>query len=343
MPILLYASNGNADHSKFESTDELLNYIKNYPNVLTKQNKSRSIDTPNIQAFKSAVAVIPSDGLLIDRFNAIQAAIKAYHKLTEEERLTVQTEIEALNKAIADYNELVNGLNQDHENSVPFLPVAGKYPRSLFSKWDTEYTEKWVKSTEKITLENYKVDKTWWSHLLGLPSYDQEKQPFVSYNAIQAVKASDLIGSSDEISKRLAVGKADLPAFKDFYEENKAADKTVFLFRFYQGEFMAQEATLFAYEKNFLGIYETNKKDTNAYFFQTDVNLNFDIIDITYQKGDTFTTIPVVSKPIDIVPDPTPPIITTPDFKDFWRYGAAIIGGLALIGILAKIINKGAR
>lgn len=276
LPILLYASNGNADHSKFESTDELLNYIKNYPNVCPDE-------------------LDPLSDLIITG------------------------------------------------GSSPSELVAGKYPTNLFSKWDKEYTEKWVKSTEKITLENYKVDKTWWSHLLGLPSYDQEKQPFESYNAIQAVKASDLIGSSDEISKRLAVGKADLPAFNDFYEENKAADKTVFLFRFYQGEFMAQEATLFAYEKNFLGIYETNKKDTNAYFFQTDVNLNFDIIDITYKKGYTFTTIPVVFKPIDVVPDPTPPIITTPDFKDFWKYGLSIMGGLALIGILAKIIEKGAR
>lgn len=349
LPVLLYASNGNADKSEFASTEELLNYIKSYPNVCPdeldplKADKSRATNAANVQAFKSAVAAIPSDGLLIDRFNAIQAAIKAYHKLTEEERLTVQTEIEALNKAIADYNELVNGLNQDHENSVPFPPalVAGKYPRSLFSKWDTEYTEKWVKSTEEIKLKDFKVDKKWWQHIFG--GVTMTETDFGKLQAIQSVSDADLKGTDAEISKRLAVGKADLPNFKAYYDEAKKADKTVFLFRFYQSEYKAQTATLARTRQNWAGFWKYEEIDSNAYFFQTDVNLNFDIIDITYQKGVTYTTIPVVFKPIDIVPNPTPPIITTPDFKDFWKYGLSIMGGLALIGILAKIIEKGAR
>lgn len=265
LPILLYASNGNADCSRFESTEELLNYLKNFPNICPP-------------------------------------------------------ELDPIGK-------------KSQAN------VADKYPSFLFSKYDTEYTEKWVKSTETIKLENYKVDGKWWQKLLGL--WELDRQPFEKFSAIQPVKASDLQGSTDEISKRLAVGKADIPAFMQFYEDNKA-DKTVFLFRFYQGEFIAQEATLYAYEKDLLG-YEMRKKDSNAYFFQTDVNLNFDIIDITYQKGETVTTIPVVSKPVDIVPDPTPPIITMPDGEEFWQYGVGIIGGLLGVMLLTKIIEKGVR
>ena len=37
------------------------------------------------------------------------------------------------------------------------------------------------------------------------------------------------------------------------------------------------------------------------------VNLDFDIIDVTFTKDFKDTVIPVVSSPIDVVPSPTPP------------------------------------
>ncbi len=104
---------------------------------------------------------------------------------------------------------------------------------------------------------------------------------------------------------------------------------------------MAQEATL-VQTKSTLGIWRVEPIDTNAYFFQTDVNLNFDIIDVTYTKGKTSTTIAAVMNPIDVIPNPTPPIITTPDSNDeFWQYGVEMIAALATVEIIATIINKG--
>ncbi len=126
LPILLYADNGYADKSKFESTEELLNYVKNYPKVCPpeldplhdKNIKNRSVKTDNVQAFKAAVSVIPSEGKLEVRFKALNAAIVAYNQLTEEEKQTVQAEKAILEKAIAEYNELVNGYNQDSDHSA---------------------------------------------------------------------------------------------------------------------------------------------------------------------------------------------------------------------------------
>lgn len=48
-------------------------------------------------------------------------------------------------------------------------------------------------------------------------------------------------------------------------------------------------------------------------FFQETVNLDFDIIDLTFVKEDVKTVIPVVMSPIDIVHDATPPVYTKSD------------------------------
>ena len=353
LPILLYADNGYADKSRFESTEELLNYVKNYPKVCPpeldplhdKNIKNRSVKTDNVQAFKAAVSVIPSEGKLEVRFKALNAAIVAYNQLTEEEKQTVQAEKAILEKAIAEYNELVNGYNQDSDHSADIglggllvHLVADKYPASLFSKYDTEYTDVEVSSTEIKTLASYEVDQSWWQHLYGGATVS--KPTFQKLKAIQSVSKDDLKGTDEEISKRLAVGKADLPDFREYYDNAIKNDSTIYLFRFYQSDYVAQEATL-VQTKSTLGIWRVEPIDTNAYFFQTDVNLNFDIIDVTYKKGKTSTTIAAVMNPIDVIPNPTPPIITTPDSNDeFWQYGVGMIAGLAAVAIITKIIER---
>lgn len=275
LPILLYAINGNADKSKFESTEELLNYVKNYPNVCSPE-------------------LDPLQG------------------------------------------QLISGADK------PIELVAGKYPSTLFSKYDTKYTEVKVAASEEIELKEYKVDQNWWGKLLGGGlGWEQTEQPFSSFQAIQAVKSADLIGSEGEICKRLAVGKADLPEFKEFYENNKS-NSTVFLFRYYVSDFIAQEATLYKLDIVFPNKKTIVKQDTNAYFFQTDANLNFDIIDVSFDDGEIVTTIPVIMSPIDVIPNPTPPLITTPDFE-FWKYGVGIICALSGVLIVAIIIDKGTK
>ena len=81
--------------------------------------------------------------------------------------------------------------------------------------------------------------------------------------------------------------------------------------------------------------YALKNTDTNAYFFQETVNLNFDIIDLTFVKDDVYTVIPVAMAPIDVIHDSTAPVKTTPD-KDFdWKKLLKIVlGGLLLILLL---------
>ena len=46
--------------------------------------------------------------------------------------------------------------------------------------------------------------------------------------------------------------------------------------------------------------------------------MDFDIIDVTFSNGRVNTVIPVVSNPIDVVPDAIPPIYTQSDKAPAW-------------------------
>lgn len=99
---------------------------------------------------------------------------------------------------------------------------------------------------------------------------------------------------------------------------------------------IAQEATLL---KENTGVFGNTFKDvdTNAYFFQQTVNLDFDIIDVTFSNGSVDTVIPVVSNPIDVIPDATPPVYTQSDKKPNWWL---IIAALILLVVLILSARK---
>ena len=83
---------------------------------------------------------------------------------------------------------------------------------------------------------------------------------------------------------------------------------------------------------NLQATYALKNTDTNAYFFQETVNLNFDIIDLTFVKDDVYTVIPVAMAPIDVIHDSTAPVNTTSDKNFDWKKLLQIVlGGLLLI------------
>ena len=69
-----------------------------------------------INAFHTAVEGI-SNGTLAERRASIIKAINAYKALSDSEKTAVQTDVDRLNKAIADYNSAVNSYNKDAENA----------------------------------------------------------------------------------------------------------------------------------------------------------------------------------------------------------------------------------
>ncbi len=104
----------------------------------------------------------------------------------------------------------------------------------------------------------------------------------------------------------------------------------------------SQEAREFEFVKDWaiargtFGNY--SELDTNAYIAQMWVQLDFDIIDLTFTKDNVATIIPVVMNPIDIAADADAPVYTTDDIKglSWWQILLAILLVILIIFLLWK-------
>ena len=153
---------------------------------------------------------------------------------------------------------------------------------------------------------------------LGPTELDQN---YKDISPIKIVTEEDM--NSGNIAKNLLIDDSEeaLDEFIDFYNKSLKEDKTVVLFRFAQTDY--ESLPVIAYDwmkgKNLSGSYG---KDT--YIVTESVFLNFDIIELTFNKEGEYTIIPVVSSPVDIYND-----ITIPESQIPWWY--IILGILVLI------------
>ena len=218
--------------------------------------------------------------------------------------------------------------------------INGKYSSKFFDSYDSKFTEVNIKADETYQLTNAVIDKSWWDRLWGYKG-DVTTTTFDNIQAIYPVKDSDMTGSPEDICKRLYISEADYENFKDFYNKNKNLCQT-YLFRYQTSEYIAMEAATWETDNGsfwegdgIIRTYAPDRIDSNNYFFQQTVNLDFDIIDVTFSNGEKDTVIPVVSNPIDVVPDATPPVLTISDEKTDWlkllKIVVAVILGLALL------------
>lgn len=212
--------------------------------------------------------------------------------------------------------------------------VNDKYAACMFESVDEKFTEMNIRRDDNMPLKNWVVGSSWWEKLWGIKVNDSEA--FNNIKAIQTVSDSDFTGDAETDCNHLYIGKQDYTEFKRYYDNNKS-DNTIYLLRYQVSDYISQEATLF--EEGSVAWIE---KDTNAYFFQETVNLDFDIIDVTFSTGEKETVIPVVMSPIDVIPDATPPVHTTSDKEDIWdklMKVMYIILGLLLLIVLFPLLQ----
>ena len=207
--------------------------------------------------------------------------------------------------------------------------VNGKYSKYLFETVADKWTDVNITADETFSLTDEIIDKSWWDKFWGLQG-DITTNTFDGISAIYAVKDSDLTGTASEVSQRLFISESDYAEFTNYYNTHKNTS-TVYLFRYQVSDYIAQEATLMKENTSIFGD-SFKKVDSNAYFFQQTVNLDFDIIDVTFSNGEKSTVIPVVSNPIDVVPDATPPVYTTTDEEGLdWLKILKIVVGVILV------------
>ena len=170
-----------------------------------------------------------------------------------------------------------------------------------------------------------------------------------SLSPIYEVDEKDLQGSPAEISERLCVNISDVERIKKAYDEAVKVDgkddeeKRLILFRFATSDYYSKEVDIVSLGTGTLGGDEFI--ENQAYIAQQSVFLDFDVIQLTFNKDGVYTVIPVVADPIDIINDLTPPVDESvggcngcANF-DFGRIFAGIIVFLVVV-ILIKWYTK---
>lgn len=158
---------------------------------------------------------------------------------------------------------------------------------------------------------------------------------------IQILKASDVQGTDREIASKLLINYADVASLKEEYRNAVTVsskddeEKVVVLFRFATSDYYSEAVDIMELGKGFLGSDKYTKDQ--AYIAQESVFFDFDIIQLTFNKDEVYTVIPVVSSPIDIVNDITPPVHVD-DGLDWLKILLAVILLILLIVLLAPIL-----
>ena len=194
--------------------------------------------------------------------------------------------------------------------------VDGRFSSDLFSEVDDEYTDITLSSDDTFELTDQVISQDLWQQIFG-GGYNVDTTNTYTISAIKKVESSDFKQTTAATCEGLYIDESDYEEFKAYYDEAQRNSETVYLFRYYQSPYTSYEVATYARGEGSWTILGTNFGydliDTNSYFMQMWVQLSFDIIDLTFTKGDVSTVIPVVMSPIDIAADGDPPIITNKD------------------------------
>lgn len=217
--------------------------------------------------------------------------------------------------------------------------VADKYSEHLFETYDKDFTEINIKADETFSLTSQMIGRHWWDGLFGLDGEYVAEQANFEGKAIYAVSDTDFKSTTAATCENLLIGEWDFENFKTFYDNAKTNDETVFLFRYYQSEYFSQSATILNRKGSTIyGTYYLDRVYTNAYLAQQQVQLDFDIIDLTFSKGLVNTVIGVIASPIDNFSPITPP--SNYYDNNFWLVGLIMIAILIVFWIVERIITK---
>lgn len=172
-------------------------------------------------------------------------------------------------------------------------------------------------------------------HVTGTNAY--------TMSAIKRVQSSDFKSTQNATCEGLFIDESDYAEFKKYYDAATANKETVYLFRYYQSDYSCYEAVEYKRGKGDWTLLGTQfgyeYVDTNAYFMQMWVQLDFDIIDLTFTKDNVSTVIPVIMSPMDIAADGTPPLITTLDGGlEWWQILLGIIALIFIVWLLIKFL-----
>lgn len=219
--------------------------------------------------------------------------------------------------------------------------INDRFSQSLFESVADGFTDITISADDKFTLTDEIISQSLWQKFVG-GGYKVTGTNTYTVSAIKKVEKSDFKTDKAETCNSLYIDESDYTEFKSYYDKATKKQETVYLFRYYQSDYTSYEAIEYERGKGdwtLLGTeFDYNYIDTNAYFMQMWVQLDFDIIDLTFTKDGVDTVIPVIMSPMDIAADAAPPVITTKNNLQWWQILLGIIAFIFIIWLLIKFL-----
>lgn len=280
----------------------------------------------NISEYDPYADIVDIGGI---KSNALYEYIKNYDKSFNNGKLPIKNgEISAdlFESDIDDYRKMDTqyGKIQQGYSYYDFDADIDLQKLSSWKETDPSFWDNWV---------NWGL----WDAMTG----DIPKEESRTVSPIYTLKDVDLNGTDIEIANRLLIGSKDVSKLKTFYKDaitiNGADDeeKVVILFRFATSDYYSAPVDIIELGKGFLGA--DKHTSGQAYRASESVFFDFDVIQLSFQKDGQHKVIPVVSSPIDIVNDITPPVDMSEELE-WWQILLAILLLIVLLIILWPIM-----
>lgn len=224
--------------------------------------------------------------------------------------------------------------------------INNRFSQGLFESVASSFTDITISEDETFELTDEEISQDLWQKFVG-GGYSVTGTNTYTVSAIKRVESSDFKANKTATCAGLYIDESDYTEFKNYYDKAKNNNETVYLFRYYQSDYTSYEVV--EYERgegnwSILGSqFGYDYVDTNAYLMQMWVQLDFDIIDLTFTKNGVETIIPVIMSPMDIAADAEPPVITNDEPLDWWQVLLIVLVCFLflwlIIAFLPQIVN----
>lgn len=182
-------------------------------------------------------------------------------------------------------------------------------------------------------IETWKdTQPSWWDNFLqfglGAAIFGQiPTDTGKSFPPIKVIASGDLDGTAHEAAERLLVNEAEIKMLRNKVA-NIGEDKLV-LFRFATTDYYSENAVVCKSD------IVTEHHQNEAYIAQESVFLNFDVIQLTFKRGEEVKVIPVVSNPIDVISPITPKPVYTNGLP--WWIWCTVAGGVLVLALIITL------
>lgn len=217
--------------------------------------------------------------------------------------------------------------------------VNNRFSKGLFESVASSFTDITISKDDTFELTDEVISQNLWQKFVG-GGYNVSGTNTYTVSAIKKVESGDFRSTATATCEELYIDESDYDEFKEYYDKATARNESVHLFRYYQSDYSCYEVAEYARGEGDWTILGTqfgyDFVDSNAYFMQMWVQLDFDIIDLTFTKDNVDTVIPVIMSPMVIAADGAPPVITTKNYLTWWQILLAVLALIFVIWLLFR-------